>query len=290
LVLVAGIPAFAYAQSDTKPVFDSWPRKVRTNGDAVLKAHVQNGTAGQEVSLERKRAGGEWYPINSKPTRDDSSVTFHVNDLHLTANYRLITTDAAGAEARSEEIRIGVVPRLTFVAGKDDVMIHREVHLFGTLSGKSADREILLEQKIAGEWRSIARVPVRDGRFEKTFTPDHRGFRLIRAGFAGDAFNSRAFSATGIRIYEPDPATWYGPGLYGNRTACGKRLERGTLGVAHRSLPCGTEIAILFQGRTITVPVIDRGPYSSADWDLTEETADRLGFEGSDTIGVDPKS
>ena len=48
-------------------------------------------------------------------------------------------------------------------------------------------------------------------------------------------------------------------------------------------------MAILYQGRTITVPVIDRGPYGSADWDLTEETADRLRFEGTDTIGVDPK-
>ena len=49
-------------------------------------------------------------------------------------------------------------------------------------------------------------------------------------------------------------------------------------------------VAVLYRGRTITVPVIDRGPYSRADWDLTQKTARRLGFSGTDTIGVDPGS
>jgi hypothetical protein len=169
-------------------------------------------------------------------------------------------------------------------------MVHREVRLSGTLFPKMSGREIVLEQRVGGEWHSIGLLPVRDGRFEKTFSPDHHGYRQLRARFEGDDRNAGAFSATGIRIYDPDPATWYGPGFYGHRTACGKRLQPGTLGVAHRNLPCGTDVAILYRGRTITVPVIDRGPYGSADWDLTEETADRLRFEGTDTIGVDPKS
>src|SRR5215471_7928543 len=37
-------------------------------------------------------------------------------------------------------------------------------------------------------------------------------------------------------------ATWYGPGLYGNKTACGETLLPNTIGVAHRSLPCGTTV------------------------------------------------
>ena len=44
-----------------------------------------------------------------------------------------------------------------------------------------------------------------------------------------------------------------------------------TLGVANRTLPCGTPVAIYYDGRTIIVPVIDRGPYANgADWDLTD--------------------
>lgn len=66
----------------------------------------------------------------------------------------------------------------------------------------------------------------------------------------------------------PDPptagiviASWYGPGFYGNRTACGQIYTPEIIGVAHRTLPCGTLVVIEFRGRTMTVPVIDRGPY-----------------------------
>jgi hypothetical protein len=73
-------------------------------------------------------------------------------------------------------------------------------------------------------------------------------------------------------------ATWYGPGLYGNRTACGKRLQRGTMGVAHKSLPCGTPVTFYRGGRFITVPVIDRGPFRhGVAWDLTAAAARKLG-------------
>ena len=36
-----------------------------------------------------------------------------------------------------------------------------------------------------------------------------------------------------LRVYRTSYASWYGPGLYGNRTACGQTLGYGTLGVAH---------------------------------------------------------
>ena len=74
-------------------------------------------------------------------------------------------------------------------------------------------------------------------------------------------------------------ATWYGPGLYGNRTACGKRLRPRTLGVAHKSLPCGTRVTFYRAGRFVTVPVIDRGPFRrGVAWDLTAAAARKLGM------------
>jgi hypothetical protein len=74
-------------------------------------------------------------------------------------------------------------------------------------------------------------------------------------------------------------ATWYGPGLYGRHTACGQTLRPGTLGVAHRSLPCGTAVKFTFHGRQIVTRVIDRGPYSKGNsWDLTSAAAEELGF------------
>jgi rare lipoprotein A (peptidoglycan hydrolase) len=73
-------------------------------------------------------------------------------------------------------------------------------------------------------------------------------------------------------------ATWYGPGLYGNRTACGKTLTKRTIGVAHRSLPCGTRVAFAYKGRWLRAKVIDRGPYRNGyRWDLTAKLAKQLG-------------
>jgi rare lipoprotein A (peptidoglycan hydrolase) len=56
-------------------------------------------------------------------------------------------------------------------------------------------------------------------------------------------------------------ASWYGPGFYGNRTACGQVYTPEIIGVAHRTLRCGTMLVLEYGGRTMTVPVIDRGPY-----------------------------
>jgi rare lipoprotein A (peptidoglycan hydrolase) len=83
-------------------------------------------------------------------------------------------------------------------------------------------------------------------------------------------------------------ATWYGPGLYGRQTACGQTLMPGTIGVAHRSLPCGATVKFSYRGRSIVTQVIDRGPYSQGNaWDLTLAAARALHFEaaGSDRIG-----
>src|SRR5687768_11454797 len=56
-------------------------------------------------------------------------------------------------------------------------------------------------------------------------------------------------------------ASWYGPGFYGNRTACGQLYTPQIIGVAHKTLPCGTMLELEFRGRVVTVPVIDRGPF-----------------------------
>jgi hypothetical protein len=71
--------------------------------------------------------------------------------------------------------------------------------------------------------------------------------------------------------------TWYGPGFYGNRTACGVRYGRYLRGVAHRTLPCGTMVKLRWRGLTTRVPVVDRGPYAGRHivFDLTAAVACR---------------
>jgi rare lipoprotein A (peptidoglycan hydrolase) len=80
-------------------------------------------------------------------------------------------------------------------------------------------------------------------------------------------------------------ATWYGPGFFGSRTACGQVLRPGTIGVAHRSLPCGTAVKFLHRGRVLVTRVIDRGPFTSGNaWDLTSAASEALDFDGSGRI------
>ena len=73
-------------------------------------------------------------------------------------------------------------------------------------------------------------------------------------------------------------ASWYGPGFYGNRTACGQTYTPEILGVAHLTLPCGTSLTLRYGGRSVTVQVIDRGPYvAGRAIDLSNATKLALG-------------
>lgn len=74
--------------------------------------------------------------------------------------------------------------------------------------------------------------------------------------------------------------SWYGPGFYGQHTACGEVLTETLLGTANRTLPCGTLVTFRnpANGLTVTVPVVDRGPYvSGRTWDLTKATCLAIG-------------
>ena len=94
-------------------------------------------------------------------------------------------------------------------------------------------------------------------------------------------------SAVTIPIFRGAIATIFGPGLWGHQTACGQRLQKATLGVASRTLKCGTKVAVDFRGRELTVPVIDRGPFGGqASWDLTLATADALGVKETSIVGT----
>jgi rare lipoprotein A (peptidoglycan hydrolase) len=73
-------------------------------------------------------------------------------------------------------------------------------------------------------------------------------------------------------------ASWYGPGFYGNRTACGQIYTPQLFGVAHKTLPCGTRLTLTYGARSVEVAVIDRGPYvAGRTLDLSNATKLALG-------------
>jgi hypothetical protein len=131
--------------------------------------------------------------------------------------------------------------------------------------------------------RGYGRIP-RTGVFDARTTAAVKTFQR-EAGLAPDGAVGPQTRPKLVALMRLRRATWYGPGLYGNRTACGARLRRSTLGVAHRTLPCGTPVTFYHRGRFVTVSVIDRGPFRrGVQWDLTAATARALGMASSSRL------
>src|SRR5436305_730340 len=179
------------------------------------------------------------------------------------------------------------------IASRASAILRGPLHVSGSTSTRLAGQTVQIErQGRETHWRWAATTTARvqsDGTFSAVWRVNHIGRFQLRA-IVGSMQSSRAAAASPtvtITSYRPSLATISGPGLWGNSTACGQTLSRGTLGVANRTLPCGTPVALYYHGRTLVVPVIDRGPYANgADWDLTLATANKLGVAGTDTIGA----
>jgi hypothetical protein len=287
--LLSLVPAAALsaAPGRTTPVITWAPERVAYGDTAKISGRLRNASPGDEVTLQARRPDSGWYGVASKEVGSDGAVRFSRHDSKRSTSYKLVYTDeVAGTKVGSDPVRVHVKPRLALRVAPGDTYRGREVKITGSLLPKVPNRTVLLQKRVGGEWRKITRTAVAEGRFKASFRAKHLGTRKVRARFGGDGLSTKARHTTALTVYRSDAATWYGPGLYGNTTACGKTFTPETLGVAHRTLPCGTMVSILYRGRSVTVPVVDRGPYSHANWDLTNETAQRLRFSGSDNVGV----
>jgi rare lipoprotein A (peptidoglycan hydrolase) len=99
----------------------------------------------------------------------------------------------------------------------------------------------------------------------------------VRVLFAGDGLDPGVHRRLGwLNVYRLAGASWYGGG---GSLACGGSLTSSTMGVANKTLPCGTLVTLRYGGRSVRVPVIDRGPYvAGREFDLTQATKMALGF------------
>jgi rare lipoprotein A len=188
----------------------------------------------------------------------------------------------------------------------------------GNAPTSDAGALIDIESSKAGHatWTAVATATIgSEGNFSAQWTPATSAQVALRAVLATGAATPGTGSSTGgtgatglsgsgddsasaasgelttssltIPIFKDARATLYGPGFWGHHTACGERLTHATLGVASRTLKCGTQVSVFYKGREITVPVIDRGPFANgARWDLTMATAKALGIQETVTIGT----
>jgi rare lipoprotein A len=199
----------------------------------------------------------------------------------LAAGAAPLHPDAAHAAARAAGTGAGDVAiarrRLDVVAGRHALLSGRVV------APAAAGRPVALQRRSGNGWRTLDRDRTApDGGFAFRFRPRKTGSAVVRVRSGAGAEHVGR-----LNVYRHARVSWYGPGLYGGRLGCGGTLTPGTLGVANRTLPCGTKVTLRRAGRTVRVPVVDRGPFAGGrEFDLTAATKERLGFGGAGTLLV----
>jgi hypothetical protein len=150
----------------------------------------------------------------------------------------------------------------------------------GLLRPARAGHLVELQRRGRHGWRTLAHAFTgAHGRFRLRYLPRRLDSERLRVLFPGDTTSAATARRVGtLSVFRLAGASWYGGG---GSLACGGWLTGSTLGVANKTLPCGTLVTLRYGGHSVRVPVIDRGPYvPGRDFDLTEATKCALGFEG----------
>jgi len=191
-------------------------------------------------------------------------------------------TTSSALDRDSGTERILVRSRTKAKVGGRHSLVGRKVKVRGTVAPAGAKRRVVV--RIGSQKKAVKAG--RDGRFAVSWKASATGSYPVRVKARGNAFASGSSDRAGkVTVYRPAPASWYGPGLYGNSLACGGTLTPATIGVAHKSMPCGTKLTLRHGGRSVDVRVIDRGPFAgNREFDLTSATKQRLGFPDVGTV------
>jgi rare lipoprotein A len=139
---------------------------------------------------------------------------------------------------------------------------------------------VTLQALVSYGWRTLAHTrTAAHGRFRLRYMPRQTTSEQVRLRFTTHGEDLSAQRRLGrLNVYRLAQASWYGGG---GELACGGQLTSATMGLANKTLPCGTLVTLRYDGRTVRVPVIDRGPYvAGREFDLTEATKQALGFGG----------
>jgi rare lipoprotein A len=291
LVAVLMTAGFALAQTATGQDASVSMNMQRSDSRVVygetveVRGRVASREAGRRLALEYAPSGRGFHTIARARSRRGGRYLLTARPVR-SGKLRVVTPRASAAARASGARHVAVAAR---VAARRRVHVRtgRRAVLRGRIRPGFAHRTVRIQVRKGGHWRTVDRAKTkRRGRFAGSWRPTHgAGTYRARVLFSGDRRNARRTRTARVLVYRPGQASYYGPGLYGNRTACGRTLTPGTLGVANRWLPCGTRVTFRYHGRSVTVPVIDRGPFhASRIWDLTYATKRKLGFGSTGVV------
>lgn len=297
---VAGTLMLAAAGPVTGPATAAEPRvtaKVTDHHLSYGQRLVVRGGArpGAAVALEYRANGtSAWAPIARTTAASDGRYRLAVA-LSRSGAVRVITppvaVTAAGASAAAASTtttrRIRVAARLRTTSARLNVAEGRTARVQGSLRRVRAGRTVALQARIDGRWRTVDRDRT-DGRGRFSLRTVARRSADLRVRFAGDALNGATRRSVGrMRAFRRSFASWYGPGFYGNRTACGQTFHAGIMGVAHKTLPCGTRLTFRSGSKLVRARVVDRGPFHAGrEFDLSPAVKQALGFGSTGSVWV----
>jgi peptidoglycan lytic transglycosylase len=168
-------------------------------------------------------------------------------------------------------------PTAVSLKAQRNVMAHRAVTLRGRVAPGGSHRVVV---QVGG--RKLRTHSHGGGAYKVRWRAPGSGVYTARARVDGSSVRSHRLR---VNVYRSAEASYYGPGLYGGGLACGGTLTPSKLGVANKTLPCGSKVTLRYHGNTVTVPVIDRGPYAgNREYDLTAATKAKLGFPSTGTV------
>ena len=250
----------------------------RESAEPVLKSETEPAPKSDRVRIQFKPAGKDfWRPAKTTSTDRDGRYARKVA-VKRSGRFRAVHAD--GRTTSPEFVR--VESRLKARVGDKSATAGEAVPITGTVRPGGSRRPVAV--RVGGD---VLRTRTdRDGRFKVKWKAGSTGEYKVKVRAASDKIAAGSKDKAGkVTVFRPAEASWYGPGFYGNRTACGQTLGTSTMGVAHKTMPCGTKLTLRYKGREVNVKVIDRGPYSGdREFDLTSATKEKLGFPDTGTV------
>jgi len=192
---------------------------------------------------------------------------------------------ALGADARTTPAELIIVKSKTSATlGGDTAKLGERVEIRGHVVPAGSRRKVVV--RVGGD--ELRTRTSRGGGFAVEWKATETGTSTVRVRADGDKIAAGSADVAGdVTVLRPAVASYYGPGLYGNPLGCGGILGTGTVGVAHKSLPCGTKLVVAYGNRSVETTVIDRGPYvAGREFDLTEALRNELGFGSTGIVYV----
>lgn len=271
-------------QITLKPRHVAFGRAVTVTGNATTTA------AGQTLALQFASAGGSsWQTVSTRKAGSAGGFRFTATGRRSGLIRVLPAAAAGGPQATAASVSASPAQPLTvaarFALARQDLAVApgQRAHVRGRLLPALGGRQVRLVTRRGHGWQTLARGRTGPhGGFDLPVSAAGSGRRWLRVVFAGDQTNAGAQALAGsVASFHQDVASWYDDG---GATACGFHAGYG---VANRTLPCGTRVTFRYGGHEVTATVDDRGPFvGGRNWDLNQNTAHALGFDGVGTVWV----